>query len=258
MHPLFDFSETVAIVTGGTSGIGLASATLLAELGAKIVVTCENPQAGNEAEEKFASRGFDASVQPCDVRNRQELQELVDTTLNKYGRLDTLVCAAGVVPHTGPSISSTDAHWSETMTINLQSAMWLSGLAIPHMSKNPRGGSVVFIASIAAVRGNKNIGLYGISKAGLLQLARNLAVEFGQKNVRANTVSPGLIETNFAKSMMANQVLMAKRMGLTPLRRVGQANEVAGVVAMLAAPAGAFITGQNIIVDGGTVITDGS
>jgi NAD(P)-dependent dehydrogenase (short-subunit alcohol dehydrogenase family) len=127
---------------------------------------------------------------------------------------------------------------------------------IPHLQE--RGGNLVFVSSISSLRGNKNIGLYALSKAGLAQLARNLAVEWGPKNIRVNAVSPGLIRTEFARSMIENQALMERRLSLTPLRRVGEPEEIAGVIAMLASPAGAFISGQSLIVDGGTVISDGN
>jgi NAD(P)-dependent dehydrogenase (short-subunit alcohol dehydrogenase family) len=142
------------------------------------------------------------------------------------------------------------------MTVNLQSVLWLSSLVISHMLE--RGGSMVFVSSIAGLRGNKSIGLYGISKAGLAQLARNLAVEHGPNNIRVNAVSPGLIRTDFAKGMLENPEVMERRISLTPLRRVGEAHEIAGVIAMLASRAGAFITGQNLVVDGGTIISDGN
>ena len=106
------------------------------------------------------------------------------------------------------------------------------------------------------MRGNKSIGLYGVSKAGLIQLARNLAVEFGPDNIRVNTISPGMINTPFAQCLMENPTFMTKRLGQTPLRRVGEVEEIAGLAVMLASKAGGFITGQNIIVDGGTTISD--
>ena len=143
------------------------------------------------------------------------------------------------------------------MALNLQSAVYLTKLIIPQMMGN-KDGAIIYLASIAGVRGNKNIGMYGISKAGLIQLARNLAVEFGAYNIRVNTISPGMIDTPFSQVLMSNKGFMEKRLALTPLRRVGDVSEIAGVAVMLASKAGGFITGQNIIVDGGTVISDGN
>jgi NAD(P)-dependent dehydrogenase (short-subunit alcohol dehydrogenase family) len=121
-----------------------------------------------------------------------------------------------------------------------------------------RDGSVIMTASLSSVRGNKSIGLYGLSEAGLAQLARNLAVEWGPANVRVNSISPGLIAKEFARPLLDNPELLSRRLASTPLRRAGEPREIAGVAVMLAASAGAFITGQNLIVDGGTIISDGN
>jgi NAD(P)-dependent dehydrogenase (short-subunit alcohol dehydrogenase family) len=117
---------------------------------------------------------------------------------------------------------------------------------------------VILTSSIAGLRGNKSIGLYGLSKAGGAELARNLAVEWGPRNVRVNAISPGMIRTEFARPLLDNPEIMTRRLAMTPLRRVGEPDEIAGVAVMLAAPAGAFITGQNLVVDGGTIIGDGN
>jgi NAD(P)-dependent dehydrogenase (short-subunit alcohol dehydrogenase family) len=255
MHKLFDLSGMVAIVTGGTRGIGLATATTLAELGAQVVISSEDARACQQVESDLKSRNLEVLGVPCDVRERDQLEQLVNVTLERFGRIDTLVCCAGIAPHVGPISSATDEDWDATMTVNLRSVLWLSSLVTPHMQL---GGSIVFVSSIAGLRGNKGIGLYGISKAGLAQLARNLAIEHGPNNIRVNGVSPGLIRTDFAKGMLENPAVMERRISLTPLRRVGEAHEIAGVIAMLVSPAGTFITGQNIVVDGGTVISDGN
>jgi NAD(P)-dependent dehydrogenase (short-subunit alcohol dehydrogenase family) len=143
------------------------------------------------------------------------------------------------------------------MTVNLRSVLWLTSEVIPGMAARG-GGSVIITSSISGVRGNKAIGLYGLSKAGNAELARNLAVEWGPSNVRVNAISPGLVRTEFARPMLEKPEVMERRLALTPLRRAGEPHEVAGVAVMLAARAGAFITGQNLIVDGGTTIGDGN
>ena len=143
------------------------------------------------------------------------------------------------------------------MTVNLQSVLWLTSLVIPTMAQR-KDGFVIFISSIAGVRGNKKIGLYGLSKAALSQLARNLAIEWGSENIRVNAIAPGVIKTKFAEPITSQNEILSKRVALTPLRRVGTPEEVAGVAVMLASKAGGFITGQNVIVDGGTTVSDGS
>jgi NAD(P)-dependent dehydrogenase (short-subunit alcohol dehydrogenase family) len=255
MHELFDLSGTVAIVTGGTLGIGLSTARTLAELGARVVLSSEDASACQSVESELQSRDLEVLSVPCDVCQRDQLEKLVNVPLERFGRIDTLVCCAGIAPHLGPISSASDEDWNATMIVNLQSVLWLSSLVIPHMHA---GGSIVFVSSIAGLRGNKGIGLYGISKAGLEQLARNLAVEHGPNNIRVNAISPGLIRTDFAKGMLENPVIMERRISLTPSRRVGEAHEIAGVIATLASRAGAFTTGQNLVIDGGTIISDGN
>lgn len=143
------------------------------------------------------------------------------------------------------------------MTVNLRSALWLGAQVLPAMAQRGRG-SVVLISIIAGLRGNRSIGLYGLSKAALSQLARNLAVEFGPAGIRVNAVAPGLIRTPLAEPLLGNETFMSRRLALAPLRRVGAPDEVAGVVVMLASRAGGFVSGQTLVVDGGTVVSDGS
>jgi NAD(P)-dependent dehydrogenase (short-subunit alcohol dehydrogenase family) len=158
---------------------------------------------------------------------------------------------------TGSFLDTTSQSFDKTMQLNIQAAMYLTQLVTPQMQLQ-KDGSIIYLASIAGVRGNRHLGLYGISKAGLIEMARNLAVEFGPDNIRVNTISPGMIQTPFSEGLMSNPVFMEKRLAQTPLRKVGQVAEIAGVAVMLASKAGGFITGQNIIVDGGTTISDGN
>jgi NAD(P)-dependent dehydrogenase (short-subunit alcohol dehydrogenase family) len=152
------------------------------------------------------------------------------------------------------NISNQD--FSKMIQVNLLQALELTQLVIPSMRDNG-GGSIIYLSSIASVRGNKSLGLYGITKAGLVQLARNVAVEYGPLNIRANAISPGMIDTPFAKELLSNKDFLEKRLALT-LTPCGFTREIAGVAVMLASKAGGFITGQNIIVDGGTTISDGN
>ena len=147
--------------------------------------------------------------------------------------------------------------FERVIAVNLRSMVVLTKHALPTMAGRP-GASVILIASIAGLRGNGRIEAYALAKAGVAQLARNLAVQWGPKGVRTNAIAPGLIATAFADGLMADEAFMARRMQMTPLRRVGKPYEVAGAAMFLAAPAGGFVNGQVLVVDGGTLITDGS
>jgi NAD(P)-dependent dehydrogenase (short-subunit alcohol dehydrogenase family) len=257
MSELFSLDGKVALLTGASRGIGLGIATEMARAGAQVVLSSNEAEACAEAAAQLRARGLDAIALPCDVMQRTQIEALYQQTLALRERIDVLVCNAGVTPPFGPIAAASDADWDRTMTINLRSVVWLSGLVIPAMASR-RDGSVIMTASLSSVRGNKSIGLYGLSKAGLTQLARNLAVEWGPANVRVNSISPGLIATEFARPLLDNPELLSRRLALTPLRRAGEPHEIAGVAVMLASRAGAFITGQNLIVDGGTIISDGN
>jgi len=257
---LFDLAGKVALLTGATRGIGLAMARQFLSAGAAVVVSSNEPQAcAQVAAQLSAEFGSDARVLgvACDVAVRQELKALVAATLAALGRIDVLCCNAGIAPHAGPLYTASDQDWDRTMTVNLRSMVWLTSLVVPGMAE--RGdGAVILTASLAGLRGNKHIGLYGLAKAGCAQLARNLAVEWGPRNVRVNAISPGLIDTEFARPISADPAALPRRLAATPLRRLGHPDEVAGVALLLASRAGGFITGQNIVVDGGTLISDGN
>lgn len=256
MKNLFDLTDKVALITGATSGMGKAIAEAMGGHGAKIIVSSHDREGGNETVEDFKTKNIEALFISCDVSKKAEIEHLYEKSIATFGKIDILVSGVGVaMPNGFLDINADD--FEKTMSLNLQSAIYLTKLIIAQMQVR-KDGVLIYLASIAGVRGNKSIGLYGISKAGLIQLARNLAVEFGPDNIRANTISPGMIDTPFSQGLMNNQDFMTRRLALTPLRRVGEVAEIAGVAVMLASKAGGFITGQNIIVDGGTTIGDGN
>ncbi|MCW1933163.1 SDR family NAD(P)-dependent oxidoreductase [Pararhodobacter zhoushanensis] len=257
MADLFDLTGKIALVTGATGGLGAALVDALSQAGAHVVISDLDPERCASAAEALRQRGGSATALAADMALADSRAALV-TALDRAGlRPDVLVCNAGLQGPAGPIAAVTDAEVDAVFEVNLRAAMDLTARLIPTMAERG-GGSVVLMASIAGLRGNKAIGLYGLSKAALAQLARNLAVEWGPSNVRVNAVAPGLIHTPFAETLMENAAFMERRLGLTPLRRVGEPDEIAGVVVMLASRAGGFITGQTLVVDGGTTLSDGS
>jgi len=251
--PLFDLTGKVALITGSSRGIGRGIAEALAEAGAKVVISSRKADACAAAVKDLAARGFEAIAVPCNVSAKEDLQRLVDTTLQKWGRIDILVCNAGINPAYGPLSKIEDSAYDKIMGTNVRSTMWLCNMAIPQMAAR-REGSVILISSIAGLKGNAVIGTYGISKAAEMQLARNLALEWGRQNIRVNAIAPGIIKTDFARALWEDKERLARVEAMAPLGRIGDVREVAGIAVFLAAPASTFITGQVIVADGGITI----
>lgn len=249
---MFGLSGKRALVTGSTRGIGRAIAEGLIAQGAQVVISSEDAADTARVAGELAMPGC-----PCDVSDDAALAALVDFTASELGGIDVLVCNAGITGQAGPFADIDMADYARVMAINLRSQVVLCNLALPHIAA-AGGGSAVLISSLSGLRGNGRINAYALAKAGVAQLARNLAVEWGRRNVRVNAVSPGFIATELSQPLLDNAEFMARRMAMTPLRRPGTPQEVAGAVVFLASAAGAFVSGHNLVVDGGTVITDGS
>lgn len=249
---MFDLSGKCAIVTGSTRGIGRAIAEELIAQGARVVISSEDVEDTARVAAELGQPGI-----ACDVSDDAALARLVDFALAELGGVDILVCNAGITGQAGSFTDIDMDDYARVMAINLRSQVVLTGLALPHIAARG-GGSAVLIASLSGLRGNGRINAYALAKAGVAQLARNLAVEWGPRNVRVNAVSPGFIATELSAPLLADEAFMARRMAMTPLRRPGTPQEVAGAVVFLASQSGAFVTGHNLVVDGGTLITDGS
>jgi NAD(P)-dependent dehydrogenase (short-subunit alcohol dehydrogenase family) len=246
----FDLSGKVAIVTGSSRGIGRASAELMARMGAKVVISSRKADACQAVTDAINASGGEAHTIACNISRRGDVEALVEGTLNRFGRLDILVCNAAVNPYYGPLLDITDEAFDKIMGANVRSNIWLCALAIPHMAGRG-GGSVVIVSSIGGLRGSTVIGAYGISKAADFSLARSLAGEWGPKNVRVNCIAPGLVKTDFARALWEDEELLKRRTATTPLRRIGEPQEIAGAVVYLASDASSFMTGQTIVIDGG-------
>lgn len=249
----FRLDGKVAIVTGSSRGIGRAIAESMAGLGAKVVVSSRKAEACNMVASSIRAQGGDAIVIACNVSRKPEVENLVSEAIKQRGHIDILVCNAAVNPAYGPLANLTDEVFDKIMGANVKSNLWLCNMVIPGMAE--RGdGAVIIVSSIAGLRASPNLGGYGISKAADFSLARNLAVEWGPRNVRVNCIAPGLIQTDFARALWEDPERLAMRNEQTPLRRIGQPHEIGLVAAFLASPAASYITGQVIVADGGVTI----
>lgn len=255
MTSLFDLSGKIAIVTGSSKGIGRAIALALARHGARVVVSSRKRDACETVAAEITAAGGEAMVIPCHIGRKEELQALVDGTVAAWGGIDVLVCNAAVNPYFGPAAGISDEQYDRIMGANVRSNFWLANMVAPGMAARG-GGAIILISSIGGLRGSPLLGVYAISKAADMQLARNLCVEWGPRNIRANCIAPGLVRTDFARALWENPAIYAKRTRDTPLQRIGEPEEIAGAAVFLASAAGSFMTGQTLVIDGG--ITAGS
>lgn len=252
---MFELDGKAALVTGSSRGIGRATAIALARAGAKVVVSSRKQDACDAVVEEIRAGGGDAIAIACNVSHKDQCQNMVDKTLDAFGRIDTLVCNASVNPHYGPMAEMPDSAFEKILTANVTSYLWLSNMIAPQMAE--RGdGSIVLISSTGADKGSMALGGYAISKAAERQMARNLAVEWGKQGVRANSLSPGLVKTDFAKALWTDPRAENIINNVTPLGRIGEPEDIADVVVFLASDASRWITGQTLRADGGLTISE--
>jgi NAD(P)-dependent dehydrogenase (short-subunit alcohol dehydrogenase family) len=252
---LFDLSGKVAIITGSSRGIGRAIAEAMADQGAKVVISSRKAEACGEAADAINGKHGDgtAIVVPANISSKEALQTLVDETRRQLGRIDILVCNAASNPYYGPMAGISDDQFRKILENNVIANHWIIQMVAPEMLER-REGSIIIVSSIGGLTASEVIGAYNISKAADFQLARNLASEFGPAGVRVNCIAPGLVRTDFARALWENpDTLKAVTRG-TPMRRIGEPHEIAGAAVFLASPASTFMTGQAVIVDGGSTV----
>lgn len=250
---LFSLENNVALITGSTKGIGKAIATRMAEQGAKVIISSRNQDACDEVAGEINGLGGQAIAVACNINYKEQLQNLVAKSLEAFGTINTLVCNAALNPYFGPSQDIPDEAFDKVMHANIGSVHRLCQLVIPGMAE-AGGGAVIVVSSIGGIKGTDSLGAYAISKAADMQIARNLAVEWGPKNVRVNCIAPGLIKTDFARALWENPEIYEATVARYPLRRIGEPDEIAGAAVMLASKAGSFTTGQTLVIDGGGTI----
>lgn len=250
---LFDLSGKVALVTGSTKGIGKSIAEEMARAGAKVVVSSRKADACEAVKKEFEAQGLQVLARPCNVSRKEELQALVELTLKTWGRIDIAVANAAANPYYGPLTQIPDEAFDKVFLNNIKSVLWLAALTLPGMAERG-GGSFIVVGSIGGLLGSTVIGAYGVSKAADHQMVRNLAAEWGPKNVRVNAIAPGLVKTDFARALWEDDKRRAERETATPLRRLGEPRDIGGIGVFLASDAAAFVTGQVIVADGGVTI----
>jgi NAD(P)-dependent dehydrogenase (short-subunit alcohol dehydrogenase family) len=252
---LFSLAGKTAVITGSSRGIGRAIAERMAEAGATVVISSRKAEPCQAVADGInATHGAGrAIVIPANISSKEALKHLAEEATRRLGRIDILVCNAASNPYYGPMAGIGDDQFRKILENNVVANHWLINFTVPQMIER-KDGAVIIVSSIGGLRGSPVIGAYNVSKAADFQLARNLAVEYGPHNVRVNCIAPGLIRTDFAKALWEDPEMLRERTATTPLRRIGEPDEIAGAAIFLASKAGSFVTGQSIVVDGGVTI----
>ena len=252
---LFDLSGQVAVITGSSRGIGRAIAERMVEHGARVVISSRKADACEATVKALQTKfGADCAIAvPANISSKDDLQHLMAEARRRLGPIDILVCDAASNPYYGPQAGISDDQFRKILDNNIVANHWLISMAVPEMKERKRG-SIIIVSSIGGLRGSPVIGAYCISKAADMQLARNLAVEYGPHNIRVNCIAPGLIKTDFARALWEDPEMLTQRTATTPLRRIGEPDEIAGAAVFLASQAGSFMTGQSLVIDGGVTI----
>ena len=251
---LFDLTGKVAIITGSSRGIGKAIAEQMADHGAKVVISSRKAGPCDEVAAAINAKHAGAAIAvPANISSKEDLQRLVDETRKAFGKVDILVCNAASNPYYGPMSGISDDAFRKILDNNIISNHWMIQMVADEM-KARKDGAIIIVSSIGGLRGNAVIGAYNISKAADFQLARNLAHELSPSNIRVNCIAPGLVKTDFAKALWDTPEAEKRSSSGTPLRRLGEPDDIAGAAVYLASKAGSWMTGQALVIDGGATI----
>jgi NAD(P)-dependent dehydrogenase (short-subunit alcohol dehydrogenase family) len=246
----FDLTGRVALVTGASRGIGSATAEALAEQGAQVVLSSRK-QADLDQEAAAINERYPEHATPIAAHagRPEDLERLVEEVMKRFSRIDILVNNAATNPYFGPIMGAEIGAWDKTFEVNLRGMFILTRL-VYQASMESRGGAIVNVASVGGIRPGVGLGVYNVTKAGVIMLTRQLAKELGGK-VRVNAVAPGVIKTRFAEALWGNEAIMDRLLSTHPMGRIGTPDEVAGAVAFLASDAASYINGEVLVIDGG-------
>lgn len=247
----FDFSSKVVLITGASRGIGEAVAKGFCELGASVVLTSRKQDALDKVACEMKNTAGKACAIACHVGKEDDRKKLVNEVIKQFGKIDILVNNAATNPIFGPAMNADEPAWDKIFEVNLKGPFFLSKLVAEKMAEKG-GGAIINIASTAGLKPMVGLGVYSISKAGVLMLTRVLAAELGEKGIRVNAVAPGIIKTRFSEALWKNDLIRKVVEQSSALGRIGEPDDVVGSVIFLASPAAKYITGQMIVVDGGT------
>ncbi len=247
---MFDLDGKVALVTGASKGIGEAMARGLAAFGAKVVLSSRKQEAVDAVAAAFRTDGFEATGIAANVGSIDEIQALLDNTIEAYGGLDIVINNAAANPVYGPVQNTDERAFDKIIDVNLKGPFELCKRAYPILQRRG-GGSIVHISSIGGLKPEPGIGIYSVSKAAIINLTRAMAQDWGGDNIRVNAICPGLIKTKFSEALWSDQDTHDHFIGNLPMGRIGEPDDLAGLAVYLASDASAYCTGGVYMVDGG-------
>ena len=249
--PDFDLTDRVAIVTGGSRGIGEATALALADHGACVVISSRKPEGLQAAADRINARQAGA-VTPiaAHVGRPEDSERLVSEVIKRFSRIDILVNNAATNPHFGLTLDVELGAWDKTFEVNLRGPLVLTRLVVDAWMRG-HGGAIVNVASIAGLRPEFGLGPYGVTKAALIMLSRQLATELGPHGIRVNAVAPSIVKTEFAAALWGNEEISRRVLERNPLGRFATADEVASAIVFLVSDAASYVNGEVLPIDGG-------
>jgi NAD(P)-dependent dehydrogenase (short-subunit alcohol dehydrogenase family) len=255
MSALFSLQDRVAIVTGASRGIGEAIALRMAEAGASVVLAARKPEALQAVVARIEAAGGRALAVPAHTGKAEDIEALVKKAVAHFGKVDVLVNNAAANPYFGPMLDVEDSAWEKTFEVNVKGYFLMARAVIRHLQERGAPGSIINLASIAGIRSAPFQGVYGMTKAAVISMTQTLAQEVGGSGIRVNAIAPGLVETRFAAAIVQNDDIRQRVVDRTALGRHAQPDEMSGAAVFLASDAASYLTGQVLVVDGGTTVT---
>ncbi|HEY44723.1 MAG TPA: SDR family oxidoreductase [Anaerolineae bacterium] len=252
----YDLTDRVAIITGGSRGIGRAIALAFAEAGARVVVASRKQEGVDAVAAEIESRGGTALAIAAHMGQEATVVALVEQTVETFGGVDIVINNAATNPHFGPILSATSALWDKILEVNLRGAFYLCQQVAPIMEE--RGGGVIInMVSTAGIRPSLGLGIYSVSKAGLIMMTKVLAMELGPSKIRVNAIAPGVIKTQFSRALWESDAIAQAVRDATPLGRLGEPGDIVGAALFLASPLSDYVNGEILVIDGGMRISGG-
>ncbi|GAB2630129.1 SDR family NAD(P)-dependent oxidoreductase [Belliella aquatica] len=250
---VFSLENKVALITGASKGIGYSIAEVFAAAGAKVVISSRKQDDLDELASALQNKGYEVTGVACNVGKLEELHNLVEKTVAKYGTIDILVNNAAANPVFGPVHETSSDAFDKIMNVNLKAPFELMKLCLPYL-RNSSNASVINISSVGGISPEVGLGIYSVSKAALISMSKVFAKEWGDYKIRVNVICPGLIKTKFSEALWSNEKIMTSMMKMLPIKRVGEPEEIGMMALFLASSSASYTTGAVLTADGGFTI----